>query len=786
MKELSITVRETAGLGTLRPVTGGVPIAEGAAPEGVAFRLLAEDKNSVPLQTSVLGRWKDGSARWVLLDFQCKPQPGGERVYTLAWGEDSGPSEPAQSDAPEVVVCQTADDRPGLASCNVTVSLAEGALLRISDCLDVAFSLTDAEGQVCEAVVEAAEVETAGKLRSTLSVVGAFRTPAGGRVFQFRLRASVYAGLSLIRLEPLIVVDADEGILQRIRELKLTLGPRNPAGSVRIGGEPGWNGKAEAGEVRLLQTDDQHYRFEGAEGAGGQAPGWAELSDGDGKGMLAMALRAFWAQWPKSIEASPKGLSIGLFPRFREGDFAHMEPWYKHQYLFGGDCYRLRTGQARRWDIWLDLAGDGASVAKAADAPLVPAADPAQAIATGVWGAIAPAGTPAMAAYDPWADKLFEAYCRSIETQRDYGAMNWGDWFGERYVNWGNHEYDTTRQILMQFARTGDPKYFYVADAAAHHSAEVDTIHHVNADLANYFSDHWSRKGFPPRKGMVHEHTVGHVSGFYSPETIRELFVEKGVGSSKNPYLCMDPFNLGHLWTQGTARHYFLTGDPFLKETVALIADNLAQLVEDGEYDFAIGDAHCGRTFGWPLLALAGAYDIGLNERYLNAMKALADRILPRQDPVCGGWLYKLYPGHCLCTTQKHVGMAGFITSVLINGLSEYYLMTGDERLRDALDRAVTFLDNDTWREGWRDWRYTSCPASSKMNQPGVTILAHVNGVRIAGNPEHLRVLRVAWDAKFKRLLEEPESVGMGKTFTFTMLGCAEAIGLLAKETEKA
>ncbi|MCD6505008.1 hypothetical protein J7M22_00155 [Candidatus Poribacteria bacterium] len=56
--------------------------------------------------------------------------------------------------------------------------------------------------------------------------------------------------------------------------------------------------------------------------------------------------------------------------------------------------------------------------------------------------------------------------------------------------------------------------------------------------------------------------------------------------------------------------------------------------------------------------------------------------------------------------------MAGFITAILINGLSRYYFLTGDERLPEAIDRAVTFLDNDTWREEWRDWRYTSCPAS--------------------------------------------------------------------------
>jgi len=463
-----------------------------------------------------------------------------------------------------------------------------------------------------------------------------------------------------------------------------------------------------------------------------------------------------------------------------------MEPWYKHQYLFDGDCYRLRTGQARRWEIWLDLGGDGASLAQATNAPLVPAADPAQAIATGVWDAIAPADIPEMKDYDAWAAHLFDAYCRSIEVQRDYGAMNWGDWFGERQVNWGNHEYDTTNQILIQFARTGDPKYFYVADAAARHSSEVDTIHHVNEDLAQYFTEHFGCPNYPPRPGMVHEHAVGHVGSFYPVETIRELFVEKGIGhGSKTPYLCLDPYNLGHIWTQGMVRQYFLTGDPFLKETVGEIGDNLAQLVEDREYQF-IGHSHCGRTAGWTLLAMAGAYELDLDERHLNAMKAITEHAMAEQDPNCGGWLYSLPRGHCFCVKAKHTGMAGFITAILINGLSRYYLLSGDNRLPEVIDRAVTFLDHDTWHEEWRDWRYTSCPATKATGQPGVVVMAHVNGVRIAQNPEHLRILSIAWEAKFKRLLEAPPpSPGQGKTYTSKMYGCAEAIALLAADRTK-
>ena len=63
--------------------------------------------------------------------------------------------------------------------------------------------------------------------------------------------------------------------------------------------------------------------------------------------------------------------------------------------------------------------------------------------------------------------------------------------------------------------------------------------------------------------------------------------------------------------------------------------------------------------------------------------------------------------------------------------------------------------------------------------------MAHVNGAIVSGNPRHLEVLRIAWDAKFRRLLEG-DTAGMGKTYTSSMYGCAEAVGLLSRSDEAA
>lgn len=289
---VDITVKETAGISLQRSLTGGVPIAEGAAPEGSKFVLLDGDNQPVPSQAEVLARWNDGSARWVLLDFQADPRIDQTDRFRLVWdqaGRDVRPATPVKS---------AAGDRSSISSGTVSLQTVPGSLLRISDRFDVKLVLTDQSGRRCEAVVASSEFETKGDMRSTLALSGSFRTPEGQRVVDFRLRASVFAGLPRFYLEPQLLVNADTGIITRIQDLSLEIVALNPVRTAGIGGTPGWKGTASDKPVRLFQIDDEQYRLEGANGSGGKAPGWVEIDDGNGT--LAVTLRDFWEQWPRA------------------------------------------------------------------------------------------------------------------------------------------------------------------------------------------------------------------------------------------------------------------------------------------------------------------------------------------------------------------------------------------------------------------------------------------------------------------------------------------------------
>jgi hypothetical protein len=777
MHPVNLRVYGTPTLGDLRPVRGGVPLPEGAAPAASAFALTDSSGAPVPVQSEVLTTWPDGSAKWVLLDFQAAPPAGGALDYTLTAAPGQ---EPVAPDAP--VLADGCDLRSG----PLTMTVPPDGLLDLAGRARITLIAEDSAGACWTARAQSVSADDAGPLRGTLCLSGSFRNAEGQRWFDFRVWVSLFAGLSRVLVEPLVLINADSGLVQRIRSLRLVIEPVEPVIGVAIGA----GADSGAAAVRLMQLDDRQFSLDGGALQEGRAPGWMESEAG---GPLAVALRGFWQQWPKALSADGRSLCVELLPAFAPGAFDHMQPWYKHDYLFEGDCYRLRTGQARRWQVWLDLAGDGSALAEVANQPLVVSTDPAQALATGVWGPQVPAGTQATAEYDVWAEQLFDVYMLSLEKHRDYGAMNWGDWWGERRSNWGNHEYDTPLHMLVQFARTGDPKYLHAGDITARHMAEVDVVHAANEELARYYREDIGHS-LPARPGIVHQHTIGHVGGFHPVEQIRELYREI-FPDHPNPYLCLDPNNLGHVFTQGMAYHYLLTGDPWVRDVLSEIGGNLCALIEEKAYKFKEWD-HCGRVNGWTMLALAACHDIAPSDRFLSAMRSLAEDALEEQDPHCGGWLYQLPRGHCNCVTRKHVGEAGFISAVRINGLARYFGLTGDERIPEVIRRAVTHLNNDTWREEYTDWRYTSCPQSPLMGQFGVIMMALRNSVVLTGDEGHLRILRLAWAAKFARLQKDLRElltgddgrwlghVSMGKEYGATAYGCGETVGLLASLEE--
>jgi len=249
---------------------------------------------------------------------------------------------------------------------------------------------------------------------------------------------------------------------------------------------------------------------------------------------------------------------------------------------------------------------------------------------------------------------------------------------------------------------------------------------------------------------------MGHTGGYWPKGESRRRWPKAYPGA--------DPRNLGHLWTEGMIDCHCLTGDPWALEVATSIADYLEAIGKYPDMTWWVGkDPHCGRVTGWPLHALMAVYRTTHRRKYAIAARRIVDLVLDDQDPNCGGWIYKLYPGHCFCETP-HWGMATFITSIMMNGMIKYWEATGDDRVLDSILRGCDFVIADSWDEHVGQFRYTSCPASSHGFSLG-PLRSLSFAARVGGSERHAEVLRRFFQSWVEHVQGVRGSSGFGKAY---------------------
>jgi exo-rhamnogalacturonan lyase-like protein len=410
-------------------------------------------------------------------------------------------------------------------------------------------------------------------------------------------------------------------------------------------------------------------------------------------------------------------------------------------YLHGG-AYKLRQGVTKTHDVWLEF-GKKSSAAIRAEQQLRMAAAPAQWYAASkVFGELSiPKPSGILKQYDQAFAQSFTGYLKDRETSREYGMLNFGDWWGERFINWGNSEYDTQHSFMLQFARTGNFDYFRRAEEMEWHNRDIDAVHY-NKD--------------PLLRGAVYAHAIGHTGDYYQERPTAGAPSGGFREGSPHSHMAAD-----HTFIEGHFDYYFLTGDRRSFDTAIGTADRYNSYFTKN-YDFN----NC-RQPGWHIILAMAAYNATNDPYYLNAAKMIVDRVLERQTPD-GGWKRQMVPGHCYCT-PRHQGNAGFMVGVLLTGLRRYYDATGDERTADSIVKAAHFLINDLWTPEKGGFRYTSCPKSSVGTGSNFLLFEGiVFAHRRTGDAQMREVLLKGTDAALESMAERGKKQGgaWGKGFT--------------------
>lgn len=727
------------------PATIGMPFGRGRLARVEDLRLFDPQGKPVPLQAELFSRWPDGSVKWAVLNFladtgpqpvtyrlQAKPdwlQPAtGERLLAI---DDSPQAWTLVADGERIEVSKRRSFPLG----GLQVIDGQGVALACGPADPASFA-----------------VESNGPVRAAVKWAGPLVGPQGPAGWSYLVRLELWQG-KLHGWD--ISVSSDQGprSFRTLRSISL-LGPESKGPLQGSLGDMPLELITGQG-LSLVQDRDDHFTLQTPSGTreGKRATGLAVLRTD--RQSMAVGVPHFWEAYPNGLAIRPEGLRVDLLPPLPKdaySDPASRKLFCKLYAWCQDGLYRVSGGQLIRRQVWVKHGPTEPplQLAEWMSQRLLPQAPPAYLCATGVLGRPVFAQTRGKwEQYERYYEASFQKSLADRQQHRTYGWMHFGDWFGERVLNYGNSEYDMAWSTAVQWMRSGDRRYFLRGLEMARHVSSVDTLHGPAVVDLN---------------GLVYEHSFNHVGTPLKPDELRALspgdkllegYLDLYGGSMLHGAIDRQ----GHVFQEGNWMFAALTGDRFLRDVAERVCTNQAEKLTP-RFDFTIE-----RTAAWPLVNAVTAYRFTSNPYYLNAARLIIQRVEERQDPESGGWPH--WPPLNETDNVPTYGGKAFAVGVLSFGILRYL----DEEpqpcpeVRQMIVRGADWLMNESWIPG-QGFRYiTNCAKYRNAGGRGATCLLNAEIVAAAYEFTHQPRYAAFWREMVGQMLEGSTG-GIGKAFT--------------------
>jgi hypothetical protein len=600
------------------PLTAGLPLPRGRLADVERLTALDADGRLCPSAARVLERWSDGTIRWALIHLVADVPAGGTSI-DVTDGVPTPPATPLMvlCDGTTAEVSSGVF----LARFDVTTPAGLTAVSDAGRALLAATALTwnlrDAQDLACAVRWSSVTVEQQTALAATVVLAGTCQT-RGGRVLRLTLACRFAAGRRAIAMDVELhnpsrarhrggfweLGDAGSVLL---RSASVTVSPFTTHAGASSEDAPNRRGAdapsrridahARRAELQLCPTFRARLDAEGEvapwelpfdltqHSSGGERwnspvhvtadgtlpfthrgyvlrSGAAEraglraeptLIVGEGPDALLVTAPRFWQVFPKALQVAPSGdatiawLPAGSHPHeIQGGERCHFE----FALGFGDDEVTTVPGE------WLR-------------APSIVLPDPDTAAAAEAIPRLVPASRAGDTAYEALVsaaidgDDTFEAKRERID---EFGWRNFGDLYADHEngadpsvlrVSHYNNQYDAVAGLITQALRTGDPRWWVLADDLANHVARID-IYWTDEDKAAY-------------NGGLFWHTAHYVdAGRSTHRTYPKAPGVLGGGPSNE-----------HCYSTGLLLHHRLTGAPLSAAAVTRLAQ-WAVDIDDG------------------------------------------------------------------------------------------------------------------------------------------------------------------------------------------------------------
>ncbi len=587
-----IIVREHAGIDRVdEPVQVSVPLTAGVVDVKSQWTLVDADGKSTACQTQVLARWPDGSIQWLNCVFLATVPADAMVVYQLQTNEATDNEILSLairiSEQKDEILVNTGNTRFQIPRSGTT-------LISSITCGDKSFLTPEGLKLLYSgpriryeaATLSCVTVEEHGPLRARVRWTGRCRRKSD---LTFLARASFFGGNGLMRFE-------------------LTL--QNPARALHSGGY--WD-LGDAGSVLFryftlsfnstLNEENRRIHWmeqplgvmqqsDGEEwsicqySSGGDA--WQSRNHLNHRGVVPLEYKGYQvangSQTMKGLRTTPvicvkqEDRSMGCAPLEFWQKFpttVHVEEkkfdWRPFPFL-GNGCHELQAGEQSTHVAWFDF-----SISDAVDScqRLAGMHVPLEVRCSSEWyaqaGVVSHLPGPNVALRPELTTLLNEAitgkrnFFHKREVVDEYGWRNYGDMWGDHeevhypgphrpIISHYNNQFDLLHGMLVEYLRSGDRRWWELADPLARHVMDID-IYHTTHDRAAY-----NGGLFWPTTHYYDAGTSTHRSMARAMKDVGTTGVGGGPGSEHN-------------FADGLLLYYHLTGDSRARESVLGLAD---------------------------------------------------------------------------------------------------------------------------------------------------------------------------------------------------------------------
>jgi len=632
-------------------VTCGVPLPKGFTASAEQLALRNADGEALPLQVVVTGTYKDGSPRWVLLDFQSDLPAGSAAAFSLVAGDKRA--------APDQKLSYSIDG--GVATVDTGAAVfrvpTDSFALLDSITVDGTALIGEGGGAVLEeqggathqgSDVTDAAFEDDGPLHAVLAIRGRFKPGGKLPLANYICRLHFYAGKSYVRVfytlhnpqaqaHPGNVWDLGQGGSIFAEDVSLRLPLADGEWSSRAGHQDGaidlaskiyqdssggefWDSPNHVDKDMNVPTSFRGYKLYDGEreaGAGHRADGW--LHARSEAGGIAVALRDFWQNFPKAFELDGDTVRMALWPR---------EYSIPHEIL---------GGEQKTHELLIFAHGAGtddeavATVMAEFHSPLYATPAPDDLIASKAFWPTAPVDRERHPKIEQTIDTAVHVHGRrqtSImqmwEKIDEYGWRHFGDTFADNEhspaqmaKDFPEHHFNRRQGIslygtayaviytvILEGLRRQDPEFMYMGDVLARHYA----------DICVYHTDHDSY-GHGPFTHTTHSTAALRSTHRMYPSEGKKYGIRYDSGGP----------NAGHTYLAGVAQHYYLTGDRVSRASFLEVADWCSESAWFTKKRY-LGDK---RGLGNFITTLLHAYQMTWDQKYHDALITVIEDGMP-------------------------------------------------------------------------------------------------------------------------------------------------------------